>query len=40
MNKTRKTQVYSNPRKVEDVSNRPKDPEQIIEEQMDERGVV
>jgi len=36
MNKNRKKQVYSNPRKVEDVSNRPKDPEQIIEEQMDE----
>lgn len=36
MNPIRKKRIKNNPRKVEDVSNRPKDPEQIIEEQMDE----
>ncbi len=36
MSKIRKKRIKDYPRKVEDVSNRPKDPEQIIEEQMDE----
>lgn len=36
MNPIRKKRIQNNPRKVEDVSNRPKDPEQIIEEQIDE----
>ncbi len=36
MNKIRKRRIQNHPKKVEDVSNRPKEPEQIIEEQIDE----
>jgi formate/nitrite transporter FocA (FNT family) len=36
MNPIRKKRIQNHPRKVEDVSNRPKEPEQIIEEQIEE----